>query len=195
VLSIPFKPEPPEIGESYFAPDSWLIRHQTGAPSAIDNAHLLQPDLSDFRTIASVISMAKPSYEIRLAGIDALTHGGSAYHLTLRPLSKPLVHNLRQLWIDTRTGAIMRAVIEGYYRPTYNLIPDDTYVTEDFGKVGPYWLVIHHVWTYHDPMSSTTYQFNATSLTMQFPQSLPDWFFDPKLFPRHFGDVPGILGS
>lgn len=194
VLDVPFTPKTPLIGESYFAPDSWLIDRRK--PSATTtNAQTLQPDLSDLRTIASVISVAKPSYDVKLLGIDPLTHGGSAYHLALKPLSNPRLHNLRALWVNTENDAIMRAIIEGDYSPDYQSMPDDTYVSEDFGQVGDYWLVIHHVWTYRDPMSSTSFQYNATSLTMQFPQSLPEWFFDAKLFPQHYGEVTAIVGS
>jgi hypothetical protein len=195
VLNVPFTPKPPQIGESYFAPDSWLIEHQSTPAASSDGSQTLRPDLSDLHTIASVISVAKPSYDIRLVGIDALTHGGSAYHLSLRPRSNPTLRNLRELWVNTENDAIMRAVIEGFYRPNYHSMPSDTYVSEDFGQIGGYWLVIHHVWTYHEPMSSRNYQYDATSVTMQFPDALPDWLFDPKLFPAHYGEVTAIVGS
>lgn len=194
VLNVPYVPKPPQIGPSEFAPDSWLIarRATTGATSAKMNS--LRPDLSDIPTVASVVVVARPSYAIRLIGIDPLTHSGKAYHLSLRPLFNPMVHNLRELWINTETNAIMRAVIEGYYQPHYNDMPDDTYVTEDFGQVGPYWLVIHHAWTYHRPLSSETYQYDATSTGMQFPDNLPDWFFDAKQFQAHYSEVSAFVG-
>jgi hypothetical protein len=85
-------------------------------------------------------------------------------------------------------------VIEGLYRPDYQSVAADTFVTEDFGRVGKYWLMIHHVWTYQAPFSPRRYQYDATAVTMEFPESLPGWFFDPKLFAQHFGDVTGVLG-
>jgi hypothetical protein len=195
VLNVPYNPRgnSPQIGESYFAPDSWLISHYNG-PALSRVAQSLQPDLSDLRTIASVVSVAKPAYDIRFDGVDSLTHGGSAYHLTLRPRFDASVHNLRELWINTQTGDITRAVIEGMYRPNYNSVPTDTFVTEDFGHVGKYWLMIHHAWAYQAPFSPRRYQYDATAVTMQFPESLPDWFFDSKLFAQHFGDVTSVLG-
>lgn len=196
VLNIPFDMvgKKPQIGESYFAPDSWLISH-TNAPVSTANAQSLRPDLSDLRIIASVVSIAKPSYDIRLVGIDAFTQGRSAYHLALRPRSNPMVHNLRELWIDTQSDDILRATIEGEYRPDYDMMVADTFVTEDFGRVGEYWLVIHHRWAYAVPLSSRRYYYDATSSAMQFPERLPEWFFDAKAFPRHYGEVTAIVGG
>jgi hypothetical protein len=88
----------------------------------------------------------------------------------------------------------MRAVIEGMYRPDYNSMTADTFVTEDFGRVGKYWLVIHHVWTYQAPFSAQRYQYNATATTMEFPANLPEWFFDSRLFVQHSSEVTSILG-
>lgn len=192
VLNVPFNPRAePQIGESYFAPDTWLVRHPVPAVAGATN---MAPDLSDLKVIANVVSVAKPSYDIRFVGIEALTHGGSAYHISLRPLSDPRKHNLRELWVNTSNDYIVRAIIEGDYRPTYSSIARDTFVMEDFGTVGPYWLVIHHVWTYGDPFSGQSIQYNATSLTMQFPAQLPDWLFDAKEFRLHENDVAGLIG-
>lgn len=195
VLDVPLTRRPPQIGQSEFAPDSWLIDHfGTRASQRKTGASNLQPDLSDLATIASAVAVARPSYDIDLLGIDSLTDGGPAYHLRLRPRFNPKMHNLRQLWVDTRTDAIVRAVIEGDYEPNYHSMPDDTFVTEDFGQVGPYWLVIHHAWTYQQPFSNIRYQYDATSTSMRFPDTLPSWFFDFSEFPKHFGEVNSYVG-
>lgn len=194
VLPEPYKPSQivPEIGESYFAPDIWLISHrQAVIPSGNSN---MSPDLSDLKTIASVVSVAQPSYDIALIGIDPMTHSGSTYHLSLHPRSDPVKHNLRELWINTANFNIMRAIIEGDYRPTYNDIVEDTFVAEDFGQVGPYWLVIHRIWTYDDPFSAQNFRYDATSVTMTFPDSLPPWFFIASQFKQHIGDVANVIG-
>lgn len=179
ILGVPFDPgQPVVVGDSYFAPDSWLIRRGRAEPQP--NEPNMLPDLSDLKTIASVVSAAKPSYDIRLVGTDTLTGGGFAYHLTLRPLFDPVKHNLRELWINTRTNDVMRAIIEGAYRPSTQDVVEDTLVMEDFGQVGKYRLVIHHAWSYVPPFSATKVRFDVTSLTMAFPASLPDWFFDAR---------------
>ena len=192
VLAVPFSAsDPPVIGESYFAPDVWLM-YKRPAPQE-PNSPNMRPDLSDLKVIANVISIAKPSYDIRLAGIDSLIGGGTAYHLTLRPLSDPRKHNLRELWVNTTNSDIMRAIIEGDYRPSYRDILQDTFVLEDFGRIGNYWLMIHHVWTYSAPFSAVRYQYDVTSITMRFPATVPDWFFDTGAFLRHLGDVSKTL--
>jgi len=149
---------------------------------------------SDLKSIANVISVAKPSYDSRLIGIDSLTRGGAAFHLSLHPRLDPRKHNLRELWINTANYNIMRAIIEGDYRPTYGDMLRGTFVMEDFGQVGPYWLVIHHVWSYGDPFSGQTIQFTSTSMAMQFPALLPGWFFDKKIVAEHRNDVIGTIG-
>jgi len=128
VLNVPFNPfhRTPQIGESYFAPDTWLIGQRQPAPAS-DSSNIT-PDLSDLKTIASVISIGKPAYDIRLVAVEALTHGGSAFHLSLHPRSDPMRHNLRELWINTSTYESGRAVIEGNYRPTDSDMVHDTFV-------------------------------------------------------------------
>lgn len=196
VVGVPFDPKGLLIiGDSYFAPDTWLIHKRAPAPAANANAPNMSPDLSDLKVIANVVSVAKPSYEIRLLGTDPLTHGGSAYHLALRPLSNPGLHNLRELWINTATYDIMRAIIQGSYRPLPSALLQQTQVMEDFGRVGNYWLVIHHVWTYADPFSGSSFQYNTTSVQMRFPSSVPPWFFDERSFREHLEEVPAILSS
>lgn len=194
VTAVPFDPKGLLIiGDSYFAPDTWLIHRRAPAAPANVSAPNMSPDLSDLKVIANVVSVAKPSYDIKLLGTDPLSGGGSAYHIALRPLFDPAKHNLRELWIDTSTYDIRRAVIQGEYRPVPSALLQQTYVQEDFGNVGGYWLVIHHVWTYADPFSGTKYQYNATSVQMRFPPAVPSWLFDEREFRAHEGEVPQAL--
>ena len=199
VMGVPFDPKGfLIIGDSYFAPDTWLLRKRatpvrtTTAPAG-PNVPDMAPDLSDLKVIANVVSVAKSSYKTRLLGTVALTHGGTAYHISLAPLSNPVVHNLRELWIDTATFDIMRAVIEGNYRPTQDSLLERTFVQEDFGQVGPYRLVIHHVWTYTPAFSRVKTQYNVTSVQMRFPSTVPPWFFDERRFRSHVNEVPAAL--
>jgi hypothetical protein len=195
ILRVPYTPrDPVDISSSYFAPDTWLISRRLG-PAAASGGPNMSPDLSDLKTIANVVSVTKPSYEVRLAGIDAMTHGGTAYHLILHPKSNPVLHNLRELWINTATSDIMRAIIYGAYRPTNSDTLQDTYVIEDFGRIGPYWLALHHVWTYAIPFTNIHYQYNVTSVTMRFPATVPAWFFNERLFRQHLDDVTQALND
>ena len=193
------------IGPSYFAPDMWLIQRRlaamtakqqqgtavaatsSGTPSPAPN---FAPDLSDLKTIASVVSVAKPSYTIRFAGTDMLTNGGGkAYHLVLDPIDQPQKHNLRELWVNASNDNVMRAVIVGDYRPDSQSLLEQTTVAEDFGYVGPYWVVIHHTWTYRDAPNGVDFQYDATAANMSFPSTIPAWYFDEAQFARHRGEV------
>ena len=190
VLFVPYTPESRVIiGQSYFAPDMWLIRKppvrqpQTTHPD-------FSPDLSDLKTIAAVVSTAKPSYDIALAGTAPLTNsGGSAYHLVLKPLSDPWKRNLRELWVNSTNLNVVRAVLVGDYRPDYGQLLEQTTVAEDFGQVGPYWVVIHHTWSYRDAPNAISFQYDATAKNMSFPTTIPAWYFDEADFARHRSDV------
>lgn len=193
------------IGPSYFAPDVWLIHRRleetvarqraaaesaSAVPPSASPAPNFAPDLSDLKTIASVVSVAKPSYKIQYAGTDKLTNGGGeAYHIKLDPLSEPAKHNLRELWVSASTGNIVRAVIVGDYRPDQHSLLEQTTVAEDFGPVGPYWMVIHHTWSYRDAPDGVTFQYDVTAKNMSFPATIPAWYFDERQFARHRSEV------
>lgn len=194
VLFVPYTPDSRVIiGQSYFAPDMWLIhkpavrRPQTTHPD-------FSPDLSDLKTIAAVVSTAKPSYDIAFAGTAPLTNGGgSAYHLVLKPLSDPWRHNLRELWVNSTNFNVVRAVLVGDYRPDYGQLLEQTTVAEDFGQVGPYWIVIHHTWSYRDAPDAINFQYDATANNMSFPTAIPAWYFDDTEFERHRSQVNTTL--
>lgn len=208
VLFMPYTPTSfTIIGPSYFAPDLWLVHQraaaqtppptQTPSPSSSPAGYARQaeqeqnftPDLADLKTIANVVSVGKPSYKIHFAGVTPLTHGGSAYHLLLDPIGNPAKHNLRELWVNAATSNIVRAVLVGDYRPDAHSLLEQTTVEEDFGKVGPYWMMIHHTWTYRDAMNSVNYQYDVTAATMSFPAQIPAWYFDELQFNNHRAEV------
>jgi hypothetical protein len=190
VLFVPYSSDSHVIiGQSYFAPDMWLL-HKPPERSP-QNVHPdFAPDLSDLKTIAAVVSVARPSYKIRPAGIDPLTNGGgSAYHLVLDPQSDPWRHNIRELWVNASNFNIMRAVLVGDYRPDQGQLLEQTTVVEDFGSVGPYWVVIHHTWSYRDAPDGVTYQYDVTAQNMSFPSAIPAWYFDEAQFKLHRSEV------
>lgn len=190
VLFVPYTPDSRVIiGRSYFAPDMWLI-HKPVERQAQSTHPDFSPDLSDLKTIATVVSVAKPSYDISLAGVDPISNGGgSAYHLILKPISNPWVHNLRELWVNTKNDDLVRAVLVGDYRPDNGQLLEQTTVAEDFGPVGPYWVVIHHTWTYRDAPNAVTFHYDTTATNMSFPSAIPAWYFDEAQFGRHRAEV------
>lgn len=189
VLRVPYAPsEAVLISDSYFAPDMWLVHKPTvHAPAGQSN---FAPDLSDLKTIAQIVSVAKPSYDIRLAGIDPVSNGGGqAYHLVLRPLDDPIRHNLRELWVSTTTYDIIRAVLVGYYRPDNLHVVQLTTVSEDFGEIGGYRLVVDHTWTYRDITSGATFEYRSAITQASFPAAIPAWYFDERQFVPHRFEV------
>lgn len=189
ILSVPFgHNDRPIVGPSYFAPDLWLIHKPADVQP---DARNLRPDLSDLslKQIGNVSVVARSAYDITLAGIDKLTNGGSAYHLSLRPRSDPLRHNLRDLWINTENGDINRAGLLGEYSPNNRDPLQETLVLENFGEVGGYWLMIEHVWTYRHSLSSYVSKYDAVSVSMVFPQFIPSWYFNSAAFDQHRSEV------
>ncbi|HKU66284.1 MAG TPA: hypothetical protein VJP85_00755 [Candidatus Baltobacteraceae bacterium] len=190
VLFVPYSSDSRVIiGPSYFAPDMWLL-HKSPERIAQTTHPDFSPDLSDLKTIAAVVSVAKPSYEITFAGTDPISNGGgTAYHLLLKPLSDPWKHNLRELWVNSSNFNIVRAVLVGDYRPDNGQLLEQTTVAEDFGPVGPYWVVIHHTWSYRDAPNSVTFHYDATAQNMSFPAAIPPWYFDEAQFNQHRSQV------
>lgn len=190
VLFVPYTPDSRVIiGQSYFAPDMWLI-HKPGVRQQQTTQPDFSPDLSDLKTIAAVVSVAKPSYDITLAGTAPLTNGGgTAYHLVLEPVSDPWKHNLRELWVSSTNFNVVRAVLVGDYRPDNGQLVEQTTVAEDFGQVGPYWVVIHHMWSYRDAPNGISFQYDTTATNMSFPATIPAWYFDEAQFARHRSQV------
>jgi hypothetical protein len=190
ILTVPYTPQnEPTFSPSYFAPDMWLIYRPNNAGLRPSNIGF-NPDLSDLKTIANTATVAKPSYDIRLTGMDPISNGGgNAYHLILRPLGDPKKHNLRELWVKTTTYDIMRAIADGDYRPSDQYIVESSTVAEDFGPVGPFWLVIHRQWSYHDPMSRVAWNYDARVTKMSFPALIPAWYFERAQFDRHRAEV------
>lgn len=66
---------------------------------------------------------------------------------------------------------------------------EQTTVAEDFGPVGPYWMVIHHTWSYRDAPNGVTFHYDATATKMSFPTAIPAWYFDEGQFYKHRSEV------
>lgn len=67
----------------------------------------LAPAASALPTIAHALTTAVQPYVIAYAGANTVD-GHDCYHLTLQPREQPHRYRLRDLWIDTQTGATWR---------------------------------------------------------------------------------------
>lgn len=149
------------------------------------------PDFSDPETIAHVTAREAPPYALEFVGTeDAGTR--KAYHLRLRPLLDPAVHNLRDLWVDTITFDVLAAHFASRYSPRPGLAESPSDVTEYFTQIGRYRIADRIVFTYRN--SHVSELSDVTIARVAFPESLPDWLFDQKLFDaqRRAGE-PNIL--
>lgn len=186
----PVRPE--DINESYFAPDSWLL---TIGENRRPKSYIADPDVSDLRVIGSVATSAIPFYNVRMVGIEHTTKAGTAYHLRLDPLSDPLKHNIRELWINTETDNIMSAVLFARYALNRKFPVQPSLVQEDFGQVGPFWLMIHRAWHYSPGPGQIDFQEDADTAEMRFGSAIPEWFFHDCGFDSHAGESEIQQGS
>lgn len=164
-------------------PFAWTLR----PPDTLQAATLspMHADISGLKTIASVSVYANPAYDISLVGTE-LIDGNSAYHLQLRPLSDPERHNLRDLWVDVNTFDIWKAHFIGTYPAlvpygTPPLVPCD--ITAYFRESLAYWTAYRLSWTYD--YDGSRFAFDTHIGEIAFPNSLPDWLFDPAAYAQH----------
>jgi len=78
----------------------------TPAPTAL-------PSADGLREIA-IVSSTRHRYDIRLVGVEPVD-GAPAYHLALKPTGDPHRFRLREVWVDTATGATRRVVNAGNF--------------------------------------------------------------------------------
>jgi len=71
------------------------------------------PSDDGLREIA-VVSSTRRRYDITLVGIESIG-GAPAYHLALKPTGDPHRYRLRDLWVDTATGATRRLIDAGNF--------------------------------------------------------------------------------
>ena len=161
------------IEPAFFGPDAWAV-HAIGHPKAA--AVSMLPDVSGIKTIAAVVTYEKIYYRITIVGIEQVRQGHEAYHLHFVPLSEPQRRNLREMWIDTNSFDIWKAVTTGTYA-LREWGPGPALLTQDFGPVGGHWLVEHAAWSYDPSTGPYAYQFNMKYDNMAFPDSMPDAVF------------------
>ena len=94
------------------APDLFLGRTGTPVPDA--NADAFHVGLDDgvdhpMKTIA-VVASSQAHYKVRSLGMEDLPNCASAIHLKLDPIKDPLTYNLRDLWVESETSRICKAV-------------------------------------------------------------------------------------
>lgn len=155
---------------------AWSMRRDETAPQRVGEPSL--PDVPEpLKTIAHVVAFPPPNYAIELTGIERVDDH-RCYHLRLRPLSDPVRHNLRELWVDTTTFDLWKARFDGSYRPLPMAPSSPTTFTPTFAPVGPYWIVSRQHWTWTDSAAEVFIDINMEVNKIVFPPALPEYFFD-----------------
>jgi len=173
-----------------FAPDINILLYATPPPTPTP-AVVASPSPSPTGpTSPPVISVqaitASRYYTVTLVGTEDY-QGHSVYHLGLLPLPNvdEKTHPWKDLWVDSQTFEVWRAHARagGSKGPLTGVIEG----TAEFEPVGQFWLLSHASGYGQGRMGfiSDSGQYEYFFSGFDFPDSLPDWYFDPNLFRHH----------
>lgn len=143
------------------------------------------PD-SSYRTIATVLASSGPAYEVTSAQLE-----NGQWHLRVRPLHVPGTYILREIWADAATLDLKKAVVADKLfieaGPVYDQLD-----TMTFALVNGRETIVHiHARANFDDEpggdgSDVDYDFSDIA----FPTTLPDWYFQPRLYGAHVSEAP-----
>jgi hypothetical protein len=141
------------------------------------------------KTIATVQSLTDLDYRASLAAAPK-----DQLHLKLQPLRDPERNRLRELWVDSTSFEVERALaIDRLYSVEAGTsVPDRMDISFAMQDGLPVIRRITSIATLLPTLSNSMrrdesdYSFDDIS----FPQSLPDWYFDPKTYHQRFRESP-----
>jgi len=173
-----------------FAPDVNILLGSTPPPTATPIVVATPTPSVSGRTPPPVISVqaitANRYYTVTLVGTEEY-QGHSVYHLALLPLPNvdEKSHPWKDLWVDSQTFEVWKAHARagGTSGPLTGVIEG----TAEFEPVGQYWMLAHAsgYGQGHALIISDSGQYEFFYSGFDFPDSLPDWYFDPNLFRHH----------
>ena len=123
-------------------------------------------------------------YDVWFVGTEDLD-GHHTFHIGMRSINDDRNHPWKDMWVDTQTFEVWKAHASGSgsQGPAKGSIDADVW----FGPVGDYWLITHAQGdgavrlAFVSDSGHYEYYFSAFG----FPNTLPDWYFDPALFKHH----------
>ncbi len=142
------------------------------------------PEASLPPTIAVV--RARGEFDYRVTNVQ---REGDEIHVSLTPRREPDRNRLRELWVDGQTLDIRKVVATDKlfieHGPVYPVL-----FTIEFSMLQGIPVISHiHGVVYggYDGDGQTVdYDFKGT----HFPQTLPDWYFNPRDYAQHLGEAP-----
>ena len=143
-----------------------------------------EPNQTPLPVIGQVTVITETDYNV-----VSMTTEGSQLHLVLEPKRDPEHNRLRELFVDKSTLELQKLVASdrlfvehgSTYSVTFTIamgmLQGIPVVTDIHGVVGD---------NYNDDGKEVDYHFRDIS----FPPSLPDWYFDQRLYAQHEKDAP-----
>ncbi len=141
--------------------------------------------------IASVTALGEFDYVVTRVAVE-----GDLTHVSLAPRRDPDRNRIRELYVDRKTLELREVIA------TDKLFDDD----EGHRHVYPMLFTVTLAWMHNMPIvthihGTPTYQADAEYLgtdatvdydfnDITFPDSLPDWYFDPRSYAQHVADAP-----
>ena len=172
------------------SPDANFLLYATPAPTLAPPVVVMPSPQAHGATLPPVIGVqaitANPYYSVSFGGLEDY-EGHPTYHLLLAalPAVDQRTHPWKDLWVDTRTYEVWKAHANasGSKGPASGSID----ATVQFEPVGAYWLVSQATGDgeVHFGFVSDSGHYEYYFSGFDFPNTLPDWYFDPDLFRHH----------
>lgn len=137
--------------------------------------------------IASVTALGEFDYRVT----RVLTEG-TQVHVSLTARRDPDRNRLRELYVDGKTLELQEVIATDKLFEDNHIYPMLFTVTLSMLQGVPVVTKIHGTPTYETDAdylgrdATVDYEFND----IKFPQSLPDWYFDPRSYAGHVDDAP-----
>jgi hypothetical protein len=142
------------------------------------------------KTIALVTVLGEFDYRV-----TRIANEGDQIHISLMARRDPDRNRLRELYVDAKTLELQEVIAT-----------DKLYDEDSDHKVYPMLFTVTLVWMHNMPMithihGTPTYQTDSDYLgrdatvdydftDITFPDSLPEWYFDPRSYAQHAADAP-----
>jgi hypothetical protein len=145
---------------------------EPGAPSPLPTA---------LKQIGSVSTTRDYDYSV-----GAYTREGPDWHLRLEARRDPLRNRIDDLWIDAVTYEVKRMRLRDhlYLGLTGQSIADEFDVRFDPRAGFPL------IATIHGETEGDEFETDYTFRDVSFPETLPDWYFEPKTYGVHRNEMP-----
>ncbi len=119
--------------------------------------------------------------------VDRVAREGDMLHLWLIPRSDPERNRLDELWVDATTYDLRRALVRDhlYFQFGTQSLEDEFDVRF---RPGPGNLPL--IASIHGETREDAYESDYTFTDVTFPDTLPNWYFSPKLYGLHRTDAP-----